>query len=182
MNEEKLSQLLNIKRHIKTTIPLFVAVIGTLYWVASKRETARGDFLTAKKLWHEGEYKQLSRLVKKHPELSALYDGKLAQVELALGTATRAKKVAKGSSTFARFSKGAIAIAEGKYKEALEEALELKECVDESSELFGFLLLRIANLHAELGNSELEKACWREIEGLPSYPRLVKHFKVLGRR
>jgi len=132
---------------------------------------------------HEG-LKQLTGLIKKHPELSPKYDARLAQHFIAAEESEQAQvfgsKVLERTQQpyFQDYALASLLISERNYSEALAAALDLKEkFLNDSSfwekstgiksfgsSLFAFNLLRIATLYQEIGMKVKEKEAWSELK------------------
>lgn len=152
------------------------------------------------------ELAQLERMIKKHPELHAQYDAPVGQSLLAAIAPKEASPYIERALQrtkhpyYNEYSKTSLKISEGSYKEALQEALSLKEKMvadgeyweklEESSALFAFNLMRIAILSQQIGNKEEELSAWREIIsyssptrkddkiGQAGFKQLFTHFTV----
>jgi hypothetical protein len=180
---------------------LNVAIIGsiatlTLLFSAGKflgwfRGDSQVDFVAAQIAYHKwnGSLEALGRLeklIRRHPELHAKYDGPIAQKllsssERGLGH-SYAKSVLKRTSGFSphytAFAKGSLLIAEGKLSEALTIAKELKvnmesdtpfwekrsKIVRHGSLLYAYNLLRIATLEKAAGSPQGELLAWQEFK------------------
>lgn len=129
---------------------------------------------------------RLEKLLKKHPELHAKYDGVIAQRLLSSSqqglaasyASAQLKRVAHLSPHYVKFSEGSILIAEGHLSEALSAAKELKGLMEKDTSfwekrssvaghgslLYGYNLLRIAILEGKVGSSKDELAAWQELK------------------
>lgn len=152
---------------------------------------AQVDFVAAEvayNKWH-GEKEalpKLEKLIRRHPELHAKYDGGIAQKllqsseqGLASSYASQAlKRVENFSPYYTQFASGTLMISEGKLSDALTRAKELKKNMDSDdafwekrshtvrhgSLLYAYNLLRIAILEKAAGSAEGELFAWRELK------------------
>ncbi len=130
--------------------------------------------------------KNLEKPLGRHPELQAKFGTQIAQRLLSLGEVNKANLYAKAalgrsqdlkSPYYSRFSKNSLAIAEGKYSEALEEAKQLKKDLEKDEAfwekrdkfirsgtiLYAYNLVRIASLERQTGSKEGELMAWDEL-------------------
>lgn len=155
------------------------------------------------------ELTQLEKIVKKHPELQAQYDAPVGQNLLAAIAPNEATPFIERSLNrtknlyYEDYSKDSLKISQGKYDEALQGALTLKEKMlsdsqyweklEDNSALFAFNLMRIAILSQQTGNKEEELSAWQEIKsyagmsqndpqgekvGHAGFKQLFSHFSV----
>ena len=128
--------------------------------------------------------KDLEKMLKKHPELSARYEAQIGQNLLAAYSPEQAKPYVESTLKrtaqpyYSSYAQTSVTVSSGEYAQALEEALKLKEemLADEAfwekagesknygSALFAFNLMRIAALHGELGNQRDELNAWKELK------------------
>lgn len=165
-------------------------IIGVLVSrLGTKKNQSEKDFVaatTAFTKWnhildHESvELAQLEKIMKKHPELQARFDAGIGQGLLAAIAPKEATPFIERSLSrakrahYSEYSKTSLKISQGCYKEALEEALQLKEKmasdsgywerIEDSSALFAFNLMRIATLSQQLGEKQQELSAWKEIK------------------
>jgi hypothetical protein len=140
----------------------------------------------------------LTRLMKKHPELHAEYGAKLAQTFIAIEDELEAR--AFGNQVIDRtnqpyykdYARGSLLVSERKFSKALEEALRLKnEMLGDKdfwkksqgvksfgSALFAFNLMRIATLFQELGSKEQELEAWKELKSYAGWEGSQKDTRV----
>jgi hypothetical protein len=155
----------------------------------------KSDYLEVQKAfntWVAGEtqdhklLKNLEKPLKRHPELQAKFGNQIAQRLLSLGEVAKADAYAKASLVraqdltspyYSRFSRNTLAISQGKYAEALEEAkllkidLEKDDAFWESRDpfvrsgtiLYAYNLVRIASLQRQLGSKDGELQAWEEL-------------------
>ncbi len=166
-----------------------VGLMGAFYWL---RGDSQGDFLAADIAYQRWEgqpgdhFVRLQKLLKKHPELHAKYDGAIAQKLLGYSESGLAASYGKAalrrigdfSPYYTDFSRCSLLIAEGQLLEALDKAKTLKismekddafwekksEVVRHGCILFAYNLLRIAVLEKAAGTSEGELAAWQELK------------------
>ncbi|WP_154017811.1 hypothetical protein [Candidatus Protochlamydia phocaeensis] len=124
--------------------------------------------------------KELKDIMARHPELHAKYDGALAQTLLIEGNPSEAKPFAQSSFQRTRpdrlefyqdYAKTSLLIGEGLYSDALAQAKQLKDKMDQQtdSEAFGqtlytFNLIRLAMLYQQLNQSQQESEAWAALQ------------------
>lgn len=127
----------------------------------------------------------LTRLLKKHPELQAEYDGIIAQdllnhgeVQGALPYAQRNLDRVRGDhvTLYINYAKTTLLMGNKSYDDALKQALDLKQQIlDYRKEtglatsgqlLYAFNLLRLATLSQQMENKTLELTSWQELQSL----------------
>lgn len=167
-----------------------VLIIGVLVSrIGTKKNQSEKDFVAATAAFtkwnhildHESaELVQLEKAMKKHPELQACFDGAIGQSLLAATAPKEAAPFIQRSLSrakrayYSEYSMTSLKISQGLYKEALEEALHLKEKmasdtgywdkIEGSSALFAFNIMRIATLSQQLGEKQQELSAWKEIK------------------
>jgi len=178
---------------------LLIAVVLLYRFSSTRANETEGDYIKASNAFiafskaHESSndagqaaqtsLNELTRLMTKHPELHAQYDGSIAQIllnrsdvpeALKFANATLARTSVNHLENQADFASTTLLIAEQQYKQALEKSLKLQEKlgkqIDESSlnsspiygeELFAINLFRIAMLQQKLKNSAAELQTWQ---------------------
>lgn len=120
---------------------------------------------------------KLNTLMTAHPELHAKYDALIAQnfisqdkTDQALPYATPSIKrtETENSPFYSAYSQGSLLIGEKNYKEALSQALSLKQLMEKDANgnygdiLYGLNLIRIGMLQKELGLFQDEAVLWQE--------------------
>lgn len=191
-------------------------IVGVLVSkLGAKKTQSEKDFVTATSAftkWSQildqngTELAQLEKIVKKHPELRAQYDAPVGQSLLAVIAPQEASPFIERSLQrtnqpyYSDYSKTSLKISQGRYQEALQESLSLKEKMlsdgsyweklDDSSSLFAFNLMRTAILSQQLGNKAEELSAWQEIKsygapikkddkiGQAGFKQLLTHFTV----
>lgn len=182
-----------IKTHLTQVVTvalvILVGVVGIIYWAKADSEK---DYLAADiayERWNgkqENVLLQLQKMLKKHPQLHAKYDGAIAQKLLA--TSEKGLAVSYGKATLKRigdispyhqeFSRVSLLIAEEQLAEALERAKALKvkmendhgfwekksDLVRYGCILHAYNLLRIAMLEKAAGTPAGELAAWQELK------------------
>lgn len=142
----------------------------------------------------ETAYQKLLERIERHPELHAKYDAPLSQILLSNNQVNRALPLttqlldrAKDEHLqfYRSFGETTLLISQGRYEEALQEALSLQEKLDENEQLslslpekqsFGpllipYQLLRIAMLHQKLDNQQEENKAWMDFSSyLDAHP------------
>lgn len=182
-----------IKTHVLTIagIGAFLAVtaLGISKWV---KGDAQVDYLAADMAYNhwEGDRNEqlvkLQKLIRKHPELHAKYDGAIAQKLLSnsekglatsYGRATL-KRIGDFSPYYKDFSACSLMIADQNLEEALREARTLKASMDSDDRfwekkstlvrhgciLYAYNLLRIAMLEKLAGTPKGELEAWAEMK------------------
>lgn len=198
----------------KTILYSFLALIflgfGLFQWTAKFSSGKKSDYLEVQKAysaWIGKEtrdlhlFDQLEQPLSRHPELEAKFGTRIAQRLLALGEvnkadayATAALKRAEDLTTpyYTQFSRNTLVIAQGKYKEALEESKRLKTALEEDDAfwasrdrfvksgtvLYAYNLLRIAALERELGSKEGELKAWEELVRNAGWRESSVHLKT----
>lgn len=149
------------------------------------------DFVSADTVyrkWDGGKetLAKLEKILKRHPELHVKYDGAIAQKllrssesGLAQSYANAAiKRMGSFSPYYTDFSQASILISQGKLKEALAAAKQLKvqmendtafwqkrsQIVSHGSILYAYNLVRIAALEKAAGSPMGELTAWRELK------------------
>jgi hypothetical protein len=182
-----------VKTHLMTVTGigafLAVGVIGISKWV---KGDAQVDYLAAEMAYHHWEgdkndqFVQLQKLIRKHPELHAKYDGAIAQKLLSnsekglatsYGRATL-KRIGDFSPYYKDFSTCSLLIADQKLAEGLQNAKALKASMDSDDRfwekkselvrhgciLYAYNLLRIAMLEKVAGTPKGELEAWAEMK------------------
>lgn len=170
---------------------LMVLIVGAAQISGWSRGDSQRDFVAAERVYQkwEGSKKSLAileKLIRRHPELHAKYDGAIAQKLLTSSEHGLAKSYASAalkrteffSPYHTQFSKDSLLITEGKLSEALADAKGLKKSMQEDdafwenrssvvrhgSLLYAYNLLRIAMLEKVTGSPEGELAAWEELK------------------
>jgi hypothetical protein len=184
-----------LSSHLNIVAMATIGVLASLF-AAGKflgwfRGDAQVDFVAAQIAYHKwnGSVDALARLDKligRHPELHAKYDGLIAQKllnssksGLAHSYASSALKRTSGFSPhYTAFAQGSLLIADGRLQEALTMAKELKANMDNDapfwekrshivrhgSLLYAYNLLRIAILEKTAGSPQGELLAWEEFK------------------
>ena len=192
---------------------IFVGVLALLLVMVfviklgNKKHKHEADFVSATNSfakWEQvldsnhDELKNLATLMKKHPELNAEYEGKLAQDFISVQESKKAREF--GSKAIQRtsqpyysdYAKGSLLLSERKFESALEQALLLKRQMLEDdafwekghrvkgygSALFAFNLMRIATLYQELGMNDRELEAWRELKAFAGWSAPQKDKRI----
>ncbi len=167
-------------------------IVFFIFKETSSKDSQKKDYLMVKssfnKWMHSSEsesFTHLCELMEKHENIASEYDHLMVQ-HLLISEETDKVQSLIGKifdrapiegSYYQDFSQTSIAISQGKYEEALEQALRLKDKLgedelfwDQDSELanFGsnlvaFNLLRIASLYKETCNFPKEFIAWNEL-------------------
>lgn len=131
---------------------------------------------------------ELDAIMKRHPELKPKYEGSLAQTLLITGQVSQAIPFAQDIfnrtqpdhvKLYQDFSKTTLLIGQGEYSEALTQAQQLKQTLDQKgnnltdSTLYIYNLIRLAMLHQQLGQKDEELKAWEQIQSLPKQSESV---------
>ena len=166
---------------------------------SKKKERSSSEFASLKSVFDKWdgslglncpEFKNFDQILKKHPELTTQYLGKIGQKLLNANLPEEAKffveNVLKKESTpeasifhskypyYVLYSQTSLTISEGKFQQALKEATDLKESMEKDKSfweksyandaaggtLFAFNLARIAMLFGDLHDKINEKKAW----------------------
>lgn len=182
-----------IQSHVSSIVAIGVGFLAVAGWTLYQwKSGSSGDYLVAEKTFNEwsGDRSekliQLQKILKKHPELHAKYDGRIAQKLLlssqeglaaSFSKATQ-KRIGELSPYYTQFSNCSLLMGEKKFEEALTLSQSLKqslhqdelfwktksEIVKHGAVLYGYNLLRIAFLQQMLGNTQEELAAWKEFQ------------------
>ncbi len=172
-------------------ISVVVLLMGANRFLGWAKGNSQLDYVTAEAVCSNWEgtkdaLAKLEKLMRKHPELHQKYDSVIAQKLLAssqsgLGSSYASatlKRIETFSPYYTKFAKGSLMIGEGRLKEALEEAKNLKmqlevdqsfwekrsQIIRHGSLLYAYNLIRIATLEKELGSLEGELTAWEELK------------------
>lgn len=193
-----------LMKHRKNILYFFVALFAlaiiAFKLTTGKTSKAESSYLTAENYFSllqnslRGEpnpnvrintLDNLKKITDQYPELRSRYDGFIAQLlliqektEEALPLAERTlSRIAKDQlPPYSDFTSTTLLISQGQYKEALTQALTLKDLMiqqtvdlpqnpkvtDFGSLLFAYNLFRIAMLQQHIGNAEQELEAWEE--------------------
>lgn len=125
---------------------------------------------------------RLKKMITKHPELHAAYDGQLAQIFLNRKQLEEAKPYAVSTLQrvqsndlffYTDYAETTLLISQKNFKKALENALALQQKMNEiianqqstrsfGDELFALNLLRMGILQQELADKNAERQTWQE--------------------
>jgi hypothetical protein len=188
-----------IGEHSKTILLAFVTLIVfsfCLYHMMGNLFSGKkADFLKVKNAWEafssaqESDphlLKSLEKPIDRHPELEAQFGNSMAQRLLGWGEVKKAGRYVRASLKrthdlsspyYERFSRNTLAISQGQYRSALEEAKRLKLDLEDDDTfweerekaarsgviLYAYNLVRIAALERELGSKEGELKAWEDL-------------------
>jgi hypothetical protein len=118
-------------------------------------------------------FQRLQKIMSRHSELKAKYDGLIAQTFLNRNEGQQAQPFAEqaiqrtraeNDPFFTLFSQTTLLIGMEKYEQALKQSIELKEKLANQIQplLYGFNLLRIAALQHQLSLKKEELNTWQE--------------------
>ncbi len=127
---------------------------------------------------------QLETLMQHYPELKAKYEGSLAQMLLITGQTSQARTFAEDIfkrtqpdhlQLYQDYSKTSLLISEGQYAEALSQAQQLKQTMEQVGDeatnpnLYLLNLIRLAMLYQQLGHAQKELQVWEQFQNQPQY-------------
>ena len=173
-----------------------LVLLFVIYQVTGRsQKPSQSDYAAATTLFNDWlslpnpekkNFDDLDKIIDRHPELHAKFGGLIAERLLQLHENEPAGKYAEktllrlkdSSPHYRQFALSSFAISQGKLKEALSSAIDLKKTMEEDlsfwqkpeeivksgSLLFAFNLLRIAILENEAGSSQGELAAWEDFE------------------
>jgi len=181
--------------HMNVVLTCGIAVIAVLFGAARFlgwfRGDAQVDFVAAEVAYHKWEggkeaLLKLEKIIRRHPELHAKYDGAIAQKLLSSSerglansyASAALKRVGSFSPYYTQFANVSLMIAEGNLADALGEAKGLKKSMESDdsfwerqshvvrygSLLYAYNLLRIAMLEKTAGSGEGELLAWKELK------------------
>jgi len=129
---------------------------------------------------------KLEKLIRRHPELHAKYDGAIAQKLLSSSekglassyASANLRRIEDFSPHYPQYTKGTLMIADGRLADALHAAKQLKADLEKDTPfwekrsaviahgavLYAYNLLRIAMLEGSAGSPEGELAAWNELK------------------
>lgn len=195
------------KNTIYVGILCLILATTFLLKIGGRKHRHEADFVSATNAftkWEQvldkqhDELRNLTAMMKKHPELNAQYEAALAQDFIAIQEGQQAKEYGEkviqrtNQPYFKDYAEGSLLLSQGAYREALEKALYLKKQMLEDdafwekgsgakhfgSGLFAFNLVRIATLYQELGMSERELEAWHELKAYAGFGGAQKDTRI----
>ncbi|MCH9614604.1 MAG: hypothetical protein SP1CHLAM54_14330 [Chlamydiia bacterium] len=164
------------KKYLSRALPIVLLAAAMIFHFTSKKQRSGSDYLAAKVAFSQG--KDMSKLLKSHPELKGRYGAVLDQRKIAQGEKVHVNL--DDGSPYAAFAKTTETIVDGRIEEALKEALDLKANLDIREEygkvLAAYNLMRIASLYQELGEFANEKKTLKELKDADLAP-LLSHIR-----
>ena len=187
---------MGLSRH-KSLIYLGVLCLGILiaffFKMGERKNRTAADFALATHAFtkwtstsdqNEEEFKTLSSIIKKHPELKPCYEGKIAQNFMISQETNKAKEYGKkvilrvNQPYYQEYGQTSLYMGEKKFEKALLKALALKKALLEDNDfwenqgklksfgsaLFAFNLMRIAFLYQYLDQKQEELKAWQELK------------------
>jgi len=176
---------------ITGALSIVLLLVGVSRFLGWFQGNAQVDFVAADLAYQNWKgnpdtLAKLEKLIGKHPELHAKYDGVIAQKLLSTSEHGLASSYASAnlsriegfSPYYTEFARGSIMIAKGSLKEALASAKTLRNSMEgdtafwakkssvvgHGSLLYGYNLLRIAMLEGAAGSPDGELAAWHELK------------------
>lgn len=192
--EQVLDWILDRRKKILLGTVFIFSLLFLLYQLSSRWQgKSQADFFKAQSSFHEwitspqGKnefFDVLKKTIEKHPELHPKYDGLIAERFLSLGEWSRGSafahtmldRVKRFSPLQASFAAASAHIAEGKCEEALVQAKQLKEHLEQDDSLkesslvgcgkilYLYNLLRIALLEHRMNPGPKALEAWEELE------------------
>lgn len=113
---------------------------------------------------------KLTKILKRHPELHAKYDGRIAQALIVRGDYQAALPFAERTLSrisdehvplYRNYASTTLLIEAQQYPQALEQATQLQATLNEKSALYAANLLRIATLNQKMGHNKEELQAWQ---------------------
>jgi hypothetical protein len=182
-----------MKSHLSVVVGvsavLMIGMMAVSKWVKGDPQI---DYLAAEAAYNHWEgskgeqFTKLQKIIRKHPELHAKYDGAIAQKLLSSSegglASSYGKAVLKRMGDFSPyhkdFSYGSLMVADQQYAEALQSAKALKSAMDADEAfwkkksvvvrhgciLYAYNLLRIAMLEKTAGTPAGELSAWRDLK------------------
>ena len=188
--------IISYKQMIGWGLAAFTAfLIGTFFFLSQRTLSHEQDVFQAQNLFTQFQdaktpdeqsvaYQELKNVIHRYPELEAKYGGYLAQALLIVGDAPQAKEWAQGIfkrttsdhlQLYQQYAQTSLLIADQAYDQALSQAQNLKEKLQQTnqledhSELYLFNLLRLATLYQQLNQPEAESQIWEEMQNQSSH-------------
>jgi hypothetical protein len=187
-------------------LALFAFIILCYRWMASQTLKSETDFFQAQIdfsrfqdktlkpaewLSSQDDLQRLDTLMVAHPELQSKYDGLIAQALLIQNQADQSLPYAERSfdrtasddiDLYHVYSKTSLLIGEGHYQEALAQAEQLKQKLDQQAvtkgnPLYLFNLIRLAMLHQQLNQTDNERQAWNELQ---QYASTVESLAIIN--
>ncbi len=183
-------------------IGLFV-LLFIIYRFSSQQAThAETNFINAANLYDQviagkdaasktEAINQLLPILQRQPELKAEYQGDLAQALLERGAVDQALPLANETiarvsadqiESYLSYASSSLLIEQKKYKEALDQSLQLKAQLKDNDLLNAFNLVRIALLQQELGDKEGELQAWQEWKRYAGWKGTAPTVKTLDQK
>ncbi len=168
----------------RIALGLVAVAMGTIFLVkgATGKDKLFSEFMQASayqvksKAGKEFDQNGLAKLLKKHPELKPVFSHYLEQNFAIIGDLSGVKTVSEETlkrlsfidPIYKEYAKASLLIEEGKYEEALANAIQMKASLVEASSpnLYGLNLIRISFLESLLGKKGVkmeEKTISREL-------------------
>ena len=176
-------------------IGLLVLLIAASRFAVMRTVNAEKDFFQAQAAFTQfqkegassdhsaalGELEQLDAIMKSHPEIQPKYEGPLAQTLLISGNIPQARQFADDIfkrtqpdylQLYQDYTRTSLLIGEGRYEEALPQALQLKETLDkqefsENPILYIYNLIRLGMIYQQTGQPKEELNAWDQLESQP---------------
>lgn len=198
------------KQIIIAFLALFALIFLISRWTSGSTVKAEEDYLTAETQFQafqkniakatSASFKEpldkLQKIINRHPELHAKYDGDITQTLIAystdiptaitLGNATLKRTKVNQLPNFNEYAAITLLISQNKFDDALKQTIQLKsklaEKMSDSEQTLSILnLLRYAILLQKTADKQTELATWQEIKNLinsgsPAIKEVLKRF------
>ena len=184
--------LANKKIFLWGFLGFLVLLVGAYRLTAVRTLNAESDFFQAQTAFTHfqeaaadsesssasAEIDQLNAIMQRHPEIKPKYQGSLAQTLLIEQQAPQAQKYAddifkrtqpEHLQFYQDYSRTSLLIAEGRYADALPQAVQLKTKMDQlnaddHSFLYVYNLIRLALLYQQNNQPKQELETWEELQ------------------
>jgi len=184
--EQLYFKMIEYKKHLVIGGLSAIALItGVAFYPAKKEQVAflHGQAAESFIAWAKDpvkqgkEYKKLTKLMGKHPQINQWYVGPVVQRLTLLGKGDQARKLygavveREGISECEKFSMGSFDSAAGKLKRAAEKTATLSEA---APLMKAFSLIRTAMIFQALKRGDLELGAWTQFR---QFSNTVPHLK-----
>lgn len=188
---------------------LFALILLAYRLLSNQAVKAENDFFSAQSEFNafqrivsqpyftaEAVDQALSKLqgpLERHPELHAKYDGSIAQTLLIANQPAQAAPYAEGVfkrtsqdpvSFYRSYGETSLAIEEGRYGDAYQQALSLKDLLSQTptghETLYLFNLVRLAFLQQQLHLQQEELQTWNELQNTDRPTSLMAVYKLFS--
>lgn len=166
------------RRHFFYGVIAVVAVFfGSFQMYGKFYKPKKHDFFSANQAFEKWagdaeSFEKLEKAIAANPALETKFGAAIADRFIGQGEGEKAtpfadsvfNRVLKHTPEHTAFAEGSLMISKGNFREALSQAVSLKERLDTHSLLYGFNLVRIASLYRALEVGDQEIAALDELE------------------